>query len=156
VTEPRTLPPRLPAQQPGDYRWSASGPTDDAHAFPPVDDGRLPGPAPCGARWNVRHAYEGGGKCATCVALLRDHLRAISVALAAAGIRTDLALDAALLATALARHGVALENVASIGDAEQWLEDRDFARNVATTYAELGAEQPHDDQRGDHFAGMDR
>lgn len=141
ASESRTLPPRLPAQQPGEYRWAAKSLIDDAHAFPPVDDGRLPPPAPCGARWTVGAGYGGGGHCATCVALLRDHLRAITVALAAAGIRTDLALDPALLAKALARHGVALENVAAIGDAEQWLEDGTFARNVATTYAELGAER---------------
>jgi hypothetical protein len=84
-----TLPPRLPDQEPGDYVWRAMGWTEPAHAFPPVDDGRLPGPAPCGVRWTVRAGFEGSGHCPTCVALLRDHLRAISVALAAAGIRLD-------------------------------------------------------------------
>lgn len=89
--ESRTVPPPLPVQEPGDYRWAAAGWADEAHAFPPVDDGRLPGAAPCGVRWNVRYAHAGEGHCATCLAALRDQLRAVSVALAAAGIRLDLA-----------------------------------------------------------------
>lgn len=87
--ESRTLPPHLPVQDPGDYRWVAAGWADEAHAFPPVEDGRLPGPASCGVRWNVRYAHAGGGHCPTCIGELRDQLRAVSVALAAAGIRLD-------------------------------------------------------------------
>lgn len=106
--ESRTVPPPLPVQEPGDYRWASSSPVTGAHAFPPVEAGRLPGPAPCGVRWNVRFAHVGDGHCPTCLGELRDQLRAISVALASAGIRLDL------------------------------------------------LSVPAEDQRGDHFAGMDR
>lgn len=142
MTEQRILPPRLPAQQPGEYRWAAMGWTDDAHAFPPVDDGRLPMPAPCGVRWNVRLGYVGTGHCPTCVALLRDHLRAIAVALAAAGIRLDQVVgpvaeqDPELLAYA--------GDGSVIGRVTGWAEGAPIVEHCRPV-----------DSRGDHFAYPD-
>lgn len=98
------LPPRLPVQESGDYAWRARGWADDAHAFPPVELGRLPAPAVCGERWTAAFAWEGANSCTACVAGLRDRLRALSAALAAAGVDLDRAaapLDPDRLAEAI-------------------------------------------------------
>jgi hypothetical protein len=75
---------------PGNYQWRASEPGGEAHAFPPVEDGRLPGRCACGRRrWTVAFGHVGGSMSRECVAKLRDDLRAIIVALAAAGIHIE-------------------------------------------------------------------
>lgn len=80
-----------PIQKAADYTWSALTHLGERHAFPPVPDGRLPGRSACQrVRWTAAAAYAGGTWCQGCITALRDDLRAVSVALAAAGIRTDL------------------------------------------------------------------
>jgi hypothetical protein len=86
------------AQDAGDYIWRAapSGILElTAHAFPPAVPGRFPPPAACGIRWTAAYGLQGERMCRECVAQLRDQLRAIVVALAAAGINVGVssALD---------------------------------------------------------------
>lgn len=88
---PPSTSPAAPIQDPGDYAWKAATGLGEAHAFPPTPDGRLPARAACGARWTVAYGHAGHRYCLACVGELRDTLRAVSAALAEAGIRLDLA-----------------------------------------------------------------
>lgn len=97
--------PTAPIQDAGDYTWKAASPLGEAHAWPPVPAGRLPGRAACGsARWTVAYGHDGATRCLACIVMLRDQLRAIVVALAKAGISTEVTLERAHIST---RAGVA-------------------------------------------------
>lgn len=96
MTDQMALPrvPATPVQDQGDHDLLA-GPDGILHAFAPrngirwsVCDRRDLGHA--GIRWTAALTPEGDTACRTCVALLRDDLRAIVVVLARMGIRVDL------------------------------------------------------------------
>lgn len=67
---------------PTDIEWWAADETGDRHAFPRRDG--YPPPAACGVRWTTRHGKQGAEYCATCLAALKDQIRAASAALAVA------------------------------------------------------------------------
>jgi hypothetical protein len=130
----RQAPPPEPAT--GDYLYGSKTVTGDRHFFERLPDGRLQMPSSLCMRERFTHAVspnQGVGWCQTCVAELRDSLRATVVALGRSGIKVD---------DEVVRFRDALTAIASDGYGPT---DREIAASA------LGWPVESDDQDGDHF-----